>query len=276
MDPEEYSSPPPPTEPPPSLPPPLPERPKKLSATEPSSQMSTLTTKLQNNKLEDAELEDEDVSQHMTQSYSEISFKSSPEIEQDQDLPSLDLDSVEVDEHFSKRPATLPSQKRSPKPVRPLNLDGTVHVEGNMTHYVAEDLESKIKQSSPGAKLGESRSGTPSSLYRQLLDPQLSQIDMALINDLECEAQRMATSVDNLIENLSGILHSASSITADNVDVYKNAVSKMSDSMDGNIKSMYTMMAKAEEITQNMKCVDQLAARIKEIKKLVELFESFV
>lgn len=77
-------------------------------------------------------------------------------------------------------------------------------------------------------------------------------MDTALINDLECEAQRMATSIDNLIENLCGILHSVSfrsfefnrnkwlfqisSITADNVDVYKNAVSKMSDAMDFNIK----------------------------------------
>lgn len=55
-----------------------------------------------------------------------------------------------------------------------------------------------------------SRTCTPSSLYRQLLVPQIGQLDTALINDLECEAQRMATSIDNLIENLCGILHSVS------------------------------------------------------------------
>lgn len=70
-----------------------------------------------------------------------------------------------------------------------------------------------------------------------------------------------------------------SSITADNVDVYKNAVSKMSDAMDLNIKviiliflmlflcklqfqSMYTMMAKTEEVTQAMKTVQNHAARM--------------
>lgn len=53
-----------------------------------------------------------------------------------------------------------------------------------------------------------------------------------------------------------------SSITADNVDVYKNAVSKMSDAMDSNIKSMYTMMAKAEEVTQAMKIVEGHAVRM--------------
>ncbi|KAJ8913628.1 hypothetical protein NQ315_007345 [Exocentrus adspersus] len=149
-----------------------------------------------------------------------------------------------------------------------------------MTHFVTEDLEHKIRLSSPVAKkemsISSSRTCTPSPLYRQLLVPQVGQIDTALINDLECEAHRMATSLDSLIENLSGILHSISSITADNVDVYKNAVSKMSDSMDSNIKSMYTMMAKAEEVTQSMKIVEGHAGRIKEIKRLVDIFESFI
>jgi methyl-accepting chemotaxis protein len=104
----------------------------------------------------------------------------------------------------------------------------------------------------------------------------VGQLDSGLLNDLECEAQKMATSIDNLTENLCGILHSISSITADNVDVYKNAVSKMSDAMDSNIKSMYTMMAKTEEVTQAMKSVQTHATRIKEIKRLVDLFESYV
>ncbi|XP_019759145.1 BLOC-1-related complex subunit 6 isoform X3 [Dendroctonus ponderosae] len=262
-----------------SLPPPLPMRPSKVT---PNLQTELLEAGLQTQRIEEPlDLEGDDISQHMTQSYSEISFKSgfSPDVEEHESLV-MDLDSVKIDEQFSKRPVTLPSEKRSEKPLRPLNLDGTVHVEGNMTHFVAEDLETKIKLSSPVTKKNDtptnSRSGTPSTLYRQLLDPQLGQIDVALINDLECEAHRMATSVDNLIENLSGILHSVSSITADNVDIYKNAVSKMSDSMDGNIKSMYKMMAKAEEITKNMKGVEVQAAKIKEVKKLVDLFESFV
>lgn len=103
---------------------------------------------------------------------------------------------------------------------------------------------------------GGSRSSTPNILQRQLLTPQLGQLDTGLLNDLEFEARKVATSIDNLTENLCGILHSVrrktiltcfennlqfycsqiSSITADNVDVYKNAVSKMSDAMDGNIK----------------------------------------
>ncbi|CAG9857561.1 unnamed protein product [Phyllotreta striolata] len=209
----------------------------------------------------EGDLDEDEISQQMTQSYSEISSKSgqSPDVE----LPKLD----EI-----KRPATLPYT--NPKP---LNLEGSVHIEGNMTHFVAEEIEQKIRLSSPVSKKeAPGRACTPSPLYRQLLVPQVGQLDSALINDLEAEAHRMATSVDSLIENLCGILHSVSSITADNVDVYRNAVSKMSDTMDSNIKSMYTMMAKAEEVTQSMKVVEGLSVCIKEIKRLVDLFETFI
>ncbi|XP_060534400.1 BLOC-1-related complex subunit 6 [Cylas formicarius] len=255
-------SPPPPSEPPPSLPPPVPARPQKLA--EPAEEVHK----------NDCAIDDDEISQHMTQSYSEISFKSGLSPENDNSI-DLNLDSIEVSEHFIKRPETL-----SYEAVRPLNLDGTVHKEGNMTHFVAEDLETKIKLSSPVSKKndtpGNSRSGTPSSLYKQILTSQMSQLDTTLINDLEVEAQRMATSVDSLIENLSGILHSISSITVDNVDVYKSAVLKMSDAMDSNIKSMYTMMAKVEEVTQLMKNMETMSVKLKEIRKLVDLFESFL
>ncbi|XP_056635344.1 BLOC-1-related complex subunit 6 [Diorhabda carinulata] len=220
----------------------------------------------------EADLDEDEVSQQMTQSYSEISFKS--DVSPDNEIPlSSTVESLQIADEI-RRPISL-----SYNNLMPLTLEGSVHIEGNMTHFVAEEIEQKIRLCSPVSKKdtpGSSRMCTPSSLYRQLLVPQVGHLDSALINDLEIEAQKMATSVDSLIENLCGILHSISSITADNVDVYKNAVSKMSDAMDGNIKSMYTMMAKAEEVTHSMKIVEKLSVRIKEIKRLVDLFESFV
>lgn len=92
----------------------------------------------------------------MTQSYSEISFKSdglSPE----NDIPlSLTLESISMEE--IKRPMTLSYDRTniaSAKPLIPLNLEGSVHVEGNMTHFVTEDLEHKIRLSSPVTKKGK-------------------------------------------------------------------------------------------------------------------------
>lgn len=53
-----------------------------------------------------------------------------------------------------------------------------------------------------------------------------------------------------------------SAITADNVDTYKNAVNKLTDCMDANIKTMYTVMAKTEELSNKMKSTEALAARM--------------
>ncbi|KOB71702.1 Uncharacterized protein OBRU01_13373 [Operophtera brumata] len=218
-------------------------------------------------------VKDEEISARMTASYSEIAFNESDEAQTGESDTGPG----------PSRPFDLPSENRKQEKF-PLDIDGHVRYEGDMTHYVADDLEFKIKLSSPVTKKGEtpvfgsssaSRSSTPSGkLYRQILAPQIGQIDITVLNDLEYEAQKIAQSVDNLIENLSGILHSNSSLTAENMEVYKDAVGKTCDAMDNNIKSMYTILAKGEEVSQAMIPVQAQAARIAEIKRLLQIFEN--
>nr|CAD7194601.1 unnamed protein product [Timema douglasi] len=216
----------------------------------------------------------------MTASYSEISFDS-PNSPQDlgSDLgispdspdfmgkrlegrPSIFEDlSTEND---SKRPHSLDLQKyetsddkSSTNPFHQafddLHREGTVTKEGDMVLFVAEDLEAKIKLSSPITKKGDtpsfpgSRTSTP-CLYRQALMPQLPVIDPNVLNDLEAEVKKVATSVDTLTENLAGILHSVSALTVDCLEIYRDAVCKTCDAVDSNIKAMYQLMAKCEEL----------------------------
>lgn len=54
--------------------------------------------------------------------------------------------------------------------------------------------------------------GNPTWLYRQSLMNQFPVIDASILNDLEIEVGRIATSVDNLTENLAEILHSVSKL----------------------------------------------------------------
>uniref|UniRef100_A0A182LRB0 BLOC-1-related complex subunit 6 C-terminal helix domain-containing protein n=1 Tax=Anopheles culicifacies TaxID=139723 RepID=A0A182LRB0_9DIPT len=216
-----------------------------------------------------------------------------------------------------KRPDSLVCDGR--KASFPYNLEGTVRVDGNMTHFVAENLEYKIKLASPvtvtrkdSCNLSSSRQSTPSAATGGLgglsfaagtSGPNLSlpgsstgaygrgptaygggfiaanpatasSIDPNVLNEIEREAQALAASVDNLSESLCSVLHSISSITADNVEIYKNSVTKLTDCMDGNIKCMYTIMAKAEEISKTIKPAEALAVRIREIKRLVDMLES--
>lgn len=92
-------------------------------------------------------------------------------------------------------------------------LEGTITKDGDVVSFVAEDLENKIKLSSPISKKDlpffESRSSI-SHLYRQAVAPQIPIVDHNILNELESEARKVATSVDALTENLAAILHSVS------------------------------------------------------------------
>ncbi|XP_070495713.1 BLOC-1-related complex subunit 6 isoform X2 [Chironomus tepperi] len=149
-------------------------------------------------------------------------------------------------------------------------MDVTVD-DNNMKHYVADDLEYKIKISSP---ISSSQPQPFSTLPKQLSSSLPPQLDSNVLSDLEIEAQYLAANVDNLTENLSNLLHSISAITSDNVEVYKTSVNKLTDIIDGNIKNMYSVMAKTEEISKSMHKAEQLSVRIKEIKRLVDMFEA--
>lgn len=175
----------------------------------------------------------------MTASYSEISFdsQSSPPISELRSLiDSPDIDSGKfLDDNLEKmagsshRPDQLDLRSRGDSPIEGddldppsyhkamgyLQLEGRVMQDGDMVLFVTEDLENKIKLSSPVTKKGDtpsfpgSRSSTP-CLYRQALTPQLPPLDHNVLNELEMEARKVATSVDALTENLAAILQNVS------------------------------------------------------------------
>lgn len=220
----------------------------------------------------------DDIPDAMTASYSEISFHGASS---SGSAKANDVNDKSNHRTSAQRPISLEYDKHSmeqqamqsdEKPAFPYNLadGGTVSIDGTMTSFVADHLEYKIKLASPVTKketLGEddSRTSTPSVLPRNFLQQSAQmahQIDVNVLSDVEIEAQYLATSVDMLTENLCNLLHSISSLTADNVETYRNAVHKLTDCMDGNIKSMYTIMAKTEEISNAMRPTEQLALRM--------------
>lgn len=246
----------------------------------------------------------EDIPAVMTESYSEIAYtqnffggaNNQEQYGGDDGQQIASGSSSSSSSQTRKRPDSLDCDRRKDASF-PYNLEGTVRVDGHMTHFVAENLEYKIKLASPvtvtrkdSSNACGSRQSTPSAATGGLggssayglipkpfmIPPHLHQIDPNVLNEIEREAQALAASVDNLTENLCSVLHSISSITADNVEIYKNAVTKLTDCMDANIKCMYTIMAKAEEISKAIKPAEALAARIREIKRLVDMFDGYV
>lgn len=140
-------------------------------------------------------------------------------------------------------------------------LEGIVTKNGDMVTFVAEDLESKLKQTSPTLPVRP--------LGRFVLDANL-------LNELEFEARNIAASVDTLTETLSGVLHSMSALTVEYLEIYRDVVCKTCDSIDANIKSMYQLMAKCEELSKEMEPIYKLAQQVKDIKHILDLFENAV
>lgn len=173
-------------------------------ATELSNKLEHMSPRNSNMDLYDDRLHE------MTASYSEISFDS-----QNSGSPG----SSELD-FAGKKGALGPSERPDKLDLNPglqdLHLEGTVTKEGDMVLFVTENLENKIKLSSPVTKKGDtppfpgSRISTP-CLYRQALMPQLPMVDPNVLNDLEMEvgfiSHLIPMLLDSLILNKDGILH---------------------------------------------------------------------
>ena len=105
-------------------------------------------------------------------------------------------------------------------------------------------------------------------------DPLIDVLDPTCILEIERSAKHLATSVDEMCENLSGVLQGISALTVDTVETYRDGVCKTCDAVDGNIKAMYQVMAKVEELNKSMGPAYRIAEDIKEVKRLLDLFEA--
>lgn len=170
----------------------------------------------------------------------------------------------------------------------PLHAQGTVSVEGDMLTFVAHDINELIKKSRARSQSSSSVSSTtsgwstsvpshaprsPSSVYTQSPDD-VPPIDPKALLDVELHARKAAETLDVLMQTLVARLHLMSLSVHNCLDVYKEAVDKTCDAVDANIKSMYALMAKCEELGSAVRPVYQIQDQIKEIKRLLDLFES--
>nr|SVE93320.1 EOG090X0FS7 [Moina brachiata] len=188
------------------------------------------------------------------------------------DDAALDLMSGSYSEIFSPSRFKVESVPEEVKPtLQNLAMEGTLMKEGDMVHFIAKNLETKIRLSSPDI----SECGPSLATQSESLRPESSlALDSSLLALLEREARCIAASVDGLTEHLAVSLHTISAVTAQSLSVYKDSVCKTCDAMDANIKSMYQLMAKCEELGKGMAPIYKLSEQVKEIKKLLDIMEN--
>lgn len=199
---------------------------------------------------------DEDVMREMTASYSEIS----------QSCSSIEDDKTEkggTSKYCDLQDYSLLEEAQEPPNEFFTNLEGTIEKEGDNLVFIAQDLENKLKLSSPSSD----KSFLPDAGVVKSL------IESNILNNIEVEASRIAHSVDMLTENLVGVLESVSALTLECLETYRDSVCKTCEIQDANIKAMYQMMAKCEQLAITVHPVQKLAQQVKEVRRLIDLFE---
>ncbi|XP_074644744.1 uncharacterized protein LOC141901424 [Tubulanus polymorphus] len=179
----------------------------------------------------------------------------------------------------------------------PLHEQGVLLKDGKMMSFVAEDLNEMIRMSSPLSRSSRTNSirsissvnsissssycstsvsgmSRSSSLPLHPSPDEIPPIDPHALKDIETHAKRVADNLDLMMGNLKATLHKMSAITISCGDAYSNGVDNTCESVDTCIKSMYALMAKCEEMSKVMQPVYKVAEQIKEIKRLLDLFES--
>uniref|UniRef100_A0A915CCA2 BLOC-1-related complex subunit 6 C-terminal helix domain-containing protein n=1 Tax=Parascaris univalens TaxID=6257 RepID=A0A915CCA2_PARUN len=137
--------------------------------------------------------------------------------------------------------------------------------------FVVEDLERRIRDS---ARIGSPISTPASEGSRRGSVPGSLTPDPLVLVSLESSARTISANLDVLLRDLRGSLHGMSDLTVEASECYSDAISSTCDSVDAVIKNTYAMLAKVEELNEAMVGVKRLAQQVKDIKRVVDLFES--
>lgn len=152
-----------------------------------------------------------------------------------------------------------------------LELEGTVSHEGNLTNFVANNLQMKIKLSSRQS-LDSDNSTRIRGVTRKTAD--IPPIDSGVLKDLEVMSQDVAQKVDHMLKSLNSIIQNMTALSVGYIQTYRDSVDSLGESVDMSIKGMYTLMARCEELDRSMQPIHVLAKQIHEIKRTLEVFEA--
>lgn len=99
-------------------------------------------------------------------------------------------------------------------------------------------------------------------------------VDPEVLRDLELKAGDIARNLDHMLTALAHTLKAMSQVSMECLGVYNSCVDRVSETVDENIKSMYTLIARCEELNASLKPVQNMAEQVKEIKKTLDAFEA--
>ncbi|XP_004462483.1 BLOC-1-related complex subunit 6 [Dasypus novemcinctus] len=152
-----------------------------------------------------------------------------------------------------------------------LELEGTVSRHGDLTHFVANNLQLKIRlsgapQPSPPAPAPPCPASAPT--------PAIPPIDPDVLRDLERLSRELGDRVDRLLRGLGGAVQELTALSVGCIQTYRDAVDSLGEAVDMSIKGMYTLLARCEELERALQPVQGLARQVRDIRRTLEVLEA--
>ncbi|XP_062968450.1 BLOC-1-related complex subunit 6 [Cynocephalus volans] len=153
----------------------------------------------------------------------------------------------------------------------PLELEGTVSRHGDLTHFVANNLQLKIRLSGapppPPAAPARPCSAPAPTLAIPPIDPDV-------LRDLERLSRELGGRVDRLLRGLGGAVQELTALSVGCIQTYRDAVDSLGEAVDMSIKGMYTLLARCEELERALQPVQGLARQVRDIRRTLEVLEA--
>ncbi|XP_005878906.1 PREDICTED: uncharacterized protein C17orf59 homolog [Myotis brandtii] len=184
----------------------------------------------------------------------------------------MDVEQEEEDDEGAAGRAGRSFSSRLDSPISsPLELEGTVSRQGDLTHFVANNLQLKIRLSSssqPPPPAPAPPCSAPSST------PAIPPIDPDVLRDLERLSRELGGRVDRLLRGLGGAVQELTALSVGCIQTYRDAVDSLGEAVDMSIKGMYTLLARCEELERALQPVQGLARQVRDIRRTLEVLEA--
>ena len=132
------------------------------------------------------------------------------------------------------------------------------------------------------------RSGSPSSYVsssseddfnighqrQQDVKSRITPVDPSVLREIEDQAKIASKSIDKMMTFLTKELGKGTNTTLEIVSVYDGAINHVHSEVEQNIKAMYGLIAKCEELDRKMKPLNELADQVRTIRETLDHLEN--
>uniref|UniRef100_A0A0K0F2N5 BORCS6 domain-containing protein n=1 Tax=Strongyloides venezuelensis TaxID=75913 RepID=A0A0K0F2N5_STRVS len=87
---------------------------------------------------------------------------------------------------------------------------------------------------------------------------------------IEKERQTLGDEVDNCLRSLRGTMRGIIDLTTEGMELYHSSITRTCDHAEQAVKHTFSVIAKSEELTQNLKKIDEVYKQVKELREITD------